>query len=511
MTATTEHPATPPPAVRPDEPESVWSFFANSRFTTLFATDMWERFSFYGLQALIFLYAVAPQSAGGLGLSPGSGGALFGLYMASMLMASLPGGWIGDRILGPRRAVLWGGVVIAIGHYCMAIPSVPTFYLGLACVAAGTGLLKPNMMALVTLLYPNVSSARREACFAFLYMSSMVSALLAPLITGFLGEKIEWHLGFGAAAVGMTIALVWYASGIRRYGSLGGTPPNPASAAERDRIVRRAGLALGLVGVLVTADALAGTFQVEHLLAVVGLTAIVAPVAYFRYLLRRPAFTATDRRRIRGYLWVLGPSALFWMLFSQLGSSFAYFAREHTDRDVFGFLVPASWFQSAHPLFLLLVAPLSAWLWIKLGSRAGAPVKLAGGLLSSAAGFGIMVAAAVLASSGVPVSPWWLIVAFLAKACGEITFGPVGLNVSGEVAPKGYGGQLMGLYFLGAALGAGLGAQYSRLLGVLPLPVYFGIFAVASLAVGVLLAARSGAVLQTLSGDPAPRTITSNI
>lgn len=485
---------------------SVWSFFADRRFTTLFVTDLWERFSFYGMQALLFLYAVAPASEGGLGLDVGTAGALFGLYMSAVFISGLPGGWIGDRILGPRRAMLWGGIAIAAGHYCMAVPAVPTFYIGLGLIAAGTGLLKPNLPVLFTVLYPQATSARREAAFAVFYMSIQVSALFAPLVTGLLGERIAWHFGFGAAAVGMTVAVVRFIAGLRHFGDEGTRPPNPASADERRRMLRRAGLAAGVAAAVFTADALAGTFTVEHLLGLLGLSALAAPVLYYRYLLRRPAFGPVERRRLVGYLWVLGPSALFWMLFSQHGSSFSYFAREHTDREVLGFLVPASWFQSAHPLFLLLVAPLSAWLWMRLGSRAGAPVKLAGGLVTSGLGFAILACAALFAAGGTKVSPWWLLVAFLAQACGEITFGPVGLSITGEIAPEGYRSQLTGLYFLGAALGAGLGGQFSRLLGVMPLPAYFAMFALAAVGVGALLAVRSGAITRVLAvPEPAAR------
>jgi len=501
MTATAAH-----PAQQPTDRDSVWGFFADPRFTTLFVTDLWERFSFYGMQALLFLYAVAPVSAGGLGFDVGTGGALFGLYMSAVFIAGLPGGWMGDRVLGPRRALLWGGIAIAAGHYSMAVSSRPTFYLGLGLIAIGTGLLKPNMPVLFGVLYPRASSAQREAAFAIFYMSIQVSALVAPLVTGLLGERVAWHYGFGAAAIGMTVAVIRYLVGLRHFGDEGTAPPNPASPEERRRMLRRATVAAGIAGLLFTVDALAGTFTVEHLLGLLGLTALVTPVLYYRHLLRRPAFDAVQRRRIVGYLWVLGPSALFWMLFSQHGSSFSYFAREHIDREVLGFLVPASWFQSAHPLFLLLVAPLSAWLWMWLGPRVGAPVKLAGGLVTSGLGFAILAVAALLATTGVKVSPWWLLAAFLTQACGEITFGPVGLSVTGEVAPKGYESQLMGLYFLGAALGAGLGGQFSRLLGVIPLPVYFGAFALAAVAVGALLAARSHRIGQILSAPAAGTT-----
>ncbi len=405
---------------------NVWGYFRDRRFTTLFGTDLWERFSFYGMQALLFLYAVAPRSTGGLGLDVGAGGALFGLYVAGVFLAAVPGGWLGDRILGPRKALRLGLVLIALGHYCLAVPARASFVPGLVLIAAGTGLVKPNLPVMFTTLYPDAPPAQRDASFAVFYLSSQVSALIAPIVTGFLGERVTWHLGFGAAAVGMTVGLVWYTVGARRFG------PQRYRPAPRVRV-----------------------------------------------------------RVPRDYLWVLVPSALFWLLFSQLGSSFAYFARDHTDRRVLGYLVPASWFQSAHPLFLLLVAPASAWLWLRLGSRVPGLAKLAAGLLASGVGFLVMAYAATLSGTETRVSPAWLLLAFLAQALGEVSFGPVGLSLTAQAAPPGYAGRLMGRYFLGAALGAGLGGQYARLLPVLPLPWYFGILAAAALAVAALLARRA--------------------
>lgn len=477
---------------------SVWSFFRDRRFTTLFGTDMWERFSFYGMQALLFLYAVAPRSSGGLGMSAGAGGALFGLYMSVVFIAALPGGWIADRLIGPRRALLCGVVVIATGHYCLALPARSTFYVGLALLAAGTGLVKPNLPVMFTELYPGASPAQRDASFAVFYLSSQVSALLAPIVTGVLGERVNWHLGFGAAAVGMTLGTAWYLAGGRHFSDEGSRPPDPVDPAVARRVLGRAALVASALALLFAIDAAAGRFRIEHALALVGLTALAAPVLYYRRLLRRPAFSPTERARLRAYRWVLVPSALFWMMFSQLGSSFALFAARNTDRRVLGHVVPASWFQSVHPLFLLVVAPLSAWLWLRLGTRAAGPAKLAGGLLSSGVGFAVMSYAAVLAAGGARVSPVWLLLAFLAQAVGEITFGPVGLSLTSEVAPPGYRGQLMGLYFLGAALGAGLGGQYARLLDVVALPVYFGAIAVAGLLGGGVLAVRSGAVARAI-------------
>ncbi len=476
---------------------SVWSLFRNRWFSTLFLTDMWERFSFYGMQALLFLYAVAPEREGGLGLGAGTAGALFGLYISATFLAGMPGGWLGDRVLGTHRAMLWGAVGIAAGHYCMAIPARSTFYFGLVLLAIGTGLLKPNLAAIFSQIYPGASNSLREAAFSLFYMSIQVSALVGPLVTGLLGEKVHWHLGFGAAAVGMTFGVAQYVVGTRKLDGVGTTPVRPLDPETARRITRRtvavtAPIALGL-GLL----AVTGGLTLEKVLAVLGIVLIVAPVLYFRFVLRRPDLSTFQRSRLRGYLWVFVPSVLFWAMYGQLGSTFSLFAREHTDRDVGGFEVPASWFQSAHPLFLLASAPLFAWLWMRLGDKVGAPAKLAAGLVSAGLGFAVL---AVAATQGPGVSPGWLLLAFLLMVCGELSFGPVGLSVTAEVSPAGHGSQMMGLFYLGAALGAGVGGQLARLVTVVPLQAYFATIAVVAVLAGLFLGMSARKVMRKLAG-----------
>ncbi|MFF0748926.1 peptide MFS transporter [Streptomyces sp. NPDC004267] len=480
------------------------AMFRERWFSTLFMTDMWERFSFYGMQALLFLYATAPRSDGGLGLSDGTAGALFGLYVSASFLAALPGGWLGDRVLGTHRAMLAGAVVIAAGHACMAVPAQTAFYAGLMLVACGTGLLKPNLPVIFDQMNPGASSAQRQAAFSLFYMSVQVSALIGPLVTGALGERVAWHLGFGAAAVGMTFGVLQYLHGAPSLRGARTGPSRPLPPESMRRLRRGSWAALALAVLLAAGALAAGGAALHPVLALCGLGSLVAPVWYFRRLLRGGELKAAERTRVRGYLRVFAPSVLFWAMFGQLGSVFSLFAREHTDREVAGFLVPASWFQSAHPLFLLLLAPLFAWLWLRIGrgagrkgaeagpragaARRGAGRKFAAGLGFAAVGFAVLAAGAWFADrTGGPVSPLWLLAAFLWVACGELVFGPVGLSSTAETAPEGHRGRMMGLFYLGAALGAGLGGQLSRLVGVLPLWTYLAGFAAAAAVTAVLL------------------------
>lgn len=484
------------PAPVPDGAgQSVWSMFRERWFSTLFLTDMWERFSFYGMQALLFLYATAPAAEGGLGMSDGTAAALFGLYISASFLAAMPGGWLGDRVLGSYRAMLCGALVITAGHCCMAAPARETFFLGLALVAAGTGLIKPNLPVMFDQMKPGADSSQRQAAFSLFYMSIQVSALVGPLVTGLLGERVNWHLGFGAAAVGMAAGVLQYVRGAPSLRGARTGPARPLPAPALRRLVRLSWTGGAVAALLAGAVMAVGGVPLEPVLAVCGLASLVLPVWYFRRMLRGREVDAAQRARVRGYLRIFVPSVLFWAMYGQLGSVFSMFAREHTDREVGGFTVPASWFQSAHPLFLLALAPLFAWLWLRIGPRLKTGRKFGSGLLCAAAGFAVLSAGAWLASDGgVPVSPLWLLGAFLCMTCGELVFGPVGLSTTAESSPDGHGSRMMGLFYLGAALGAGLGGQLAHLVGTVPLWAYLAGFAGAAAAMGLILPRRAPAL-----------------
>lgn len=491
--------AAKPAQTPPPEPGSRGFLGRPGWFVTLFGTDMWERFSFYGMAALLFLFAAEPTASGGLGLGNSTAAALFGVYLSTVFMASLPGGWLGDRIFGPRRATLYGGVLIALGHLTMAIPAVPTFFAGLLLLAAGTGLLKPNLATMLAAFYPRDARAERDAGFSIFYMSIQISAVIAPIVTGFVGELVDWHLGFGVAAVGMGIGLFQYVRGTRHFNGIGEQPERPATPHERRRALRIAvGIAVVVVGLL-GADALAGTFELRHALMLAGLISVVAPIACFTYLLRHPDMTPVERGRIRSYIWVFLTAALFWMIFVQGGSVFSLFAKVSTDRELGAFTMPASWFQSATPLGMLLVAPLFARLWMRVGDRIGAPVKFAMGLGFMGLSLLVMGAATASAGDGDLVTPLWLMAACLLMACGEIAFAPVGMSVTTGIAPPAFVSQMIGMFWLAAALGAGLGSQVARFSEHdTPGVGYFLVIGLVALTIGAALAAFGGPLRRRL-------------
>lgn len=460
-------------------------------FVTLFLTDMWERFSFFGMHAILVLFAVAAPQDGGLGLPRAQALALFGAYVGMVFLAAMPGGWVGDRILGERRSTLIGGVVIALGHYTMLLPTAAAAYAGLALIACGTGLLKPNMLALLGRFFGPGQSTEREATLSVFYVSIQISALAAPLVTGFLGETVNWHLGFGAAGVGMTFGVLQFAWGSRSFGDVGREPGHPATRAELRRAGRRVALAIVIVGALAAADVVNGSFQLMHVVAAMGLLTLVTPMLCFLGLRRNPTLGTADRTRVTAFGWVLAATALFWMYVIQASSLLSLFAKRSTDRRLASFELPASWFQSATPLFMLLIAPVAAWLWARSGGRVSLPVKLALGLALAAGSMAVMSGASSFASGGHLVSPLWLVTVFFLLACGEVVLAPVGLSASVDIAPISFAGRTMGLYWMCSAFGAGVGSQIVHLVDVLPQPVYFLVLAaIGSMATVALLTGR---------------------
>lgn len=480
------------------------TFFGYPRwFGTLFVVDMWERFSFYGLLAILYLYLVAAPASGGLGMDPTDAAALLGIYMALVFMASLPGGWVSDRVLGPRRATLWGGVAIACGHTVLALPWEASLYPGLGLVVAGTGLVKPSMAAMVGRMFQG-RPERREAAFSVFYVSIQVSALFAPLATGYAAERIDWHLGFGLAAAGMAVGLVHYTVGMRGLGEVGALPGDPLPPGQGRAVARRVLLWGGAPLAAVAALTAAGLLSAQHVLMLVGAGVIVVPVVYCVRLVRGRR-DGGERVRLGAFVWMLVASAVFWMLFAQGPALLNLFALESVDRSVAGFTVPASWFQSAQPLFLLMLAPLFAALWIRLGARVGPAAKFSVGLLFGGAAFAVMSWTALGAQDS-PVSPWWLLGVYLLLVVGELAVAPVGLSLASQVAPRGLDGQVLGAFWLFAATGAALGGQFARLSAHLGEPLYYLALGAAGLVAALALAlARRG--LETRLSTPAAQAI----
>jgi len=463
------------------------SFFGHPRgLSTLFFTEMWERFSYYGMRALLILFMTATVANGGLGFSTSKAGAIYGLYTSMVFLLSLPGGWLADRIIGLRRAVLWGGVVIALGHFSMAIPSLTTFYLGLALIVLGTGMLKPNISTLVGTLYSE-NDVRRDAGFSIYYMGINIGALISPLVCGYLGENINWHYGFGAAGVGMTLGLVQYTLGAKYLGEAGLT----GSRTEGDFRLLKRSLSGALIVILAGAGvALSGVlpFSAEGLSDVFGviLTAIV--VVFFVWLLTAKGYSSVERGRFWAILVLFIASAAFWSAFEQAGSTLNLFAERNTNMHQWDFplwgLFRASYFQSFNSIFLIALAPVFAWLWVRLGrSEPTSTAKFSWGLVFVGLGFAILIPIA----NSTNASPWWLTLTYLLHTIGELCLSPVGMSAMTKLAPARIGGLMMGAWFLSISVGDFIGGRLASVYETFPLPLLFGIVAAFCIVLGALL------------------------
>lgn len=430
--------------------------------TTLFFTEMWERFSFYGMLALLVLF-LTDQTRGGFGLSDQTATAIYGIYTAFVYLVALPGGWIADRLWGARHAVWIGGLVIMCGHFVLAIPSVAAFVGGLLLVVLGTGLLKPNVSALVGELY-TADDPRRDAGFTVFYMGINLGAVLGPLVCGALAT-IDWRYGFAAAGVGMLAGLAQFRLMRRHLGAAGLAPGSPVTPSLRTRAWSVIG-AVVIAVVLLLAAGVAGLVAFDALLLARGTTAALAvgTLAYFGYLFAAGGLDPNERRRMVVIVVLVLASAVFWAGYQQFGASLNLFAERYTLREFAGFEIPTSWFQSLNPLFLILLAPCFSLLWVALARRRlepSAPAKFGLGLLLLGLGFAVMIGAATLVAAGQQVWPTWLVFTYLFHTMGELALSPVGLSAMTKLAPRRFVGQMLGLWFLCTALGSSVAGLVS--------------------------------------------------
>jgi len=435
------------------------AFFGHPRaLSTLFFAELWERFSYYGMRALLVLFLVDAVGRGGFGLDDASATALYGLYAAGVYIASLPGGWIADRLLGGQRAVLWGGALITLGHLILSLAgSLGAFCAGLLVIVLGTGLLKPNIASLVAALYPG-GGARRDAGFTVFYMGINIGGMFGPFATAWLAQRYGWHVGFLAAALGMAIGLAWYLGTRHKLGDAGRLPaPHPRGDAGRARDGKRAltGLAVLALGAAVLASGVTqlGPVQLRGyaiwvILSLVG--------AWFGYLLGFAGLEPAERRRAGALGLLMLASTVFWSGFEQAGSSMTLFAERFTDRSLGGFEIPTGWFQMLNSAFIIVFAPMFSALWTALGSRGrdlSTGLKFVLGLGGMAAGFVVMAAGAKLVAAGGLAGPGWLIGAYLLHTFGELALSPVGMSAATKLVPARFTGQSMGLWYASMSLG----------------------------------------------------------
>jgi proton-dependent oligopeptide transporter, POT family len=469
---------------------------------TLFFTELWERFSYYGMRAILILYMTSSAASGGLGMSAAQAAPIYGLYTAGVYFTAIPGGWIADRLLGLQRSVLAGAILIALGHYCLALNSMPMFYAGLVLIVMGTGLLKPNISSIVGQLY-RPDDPRRDAGFSIFYMGINLGAWISPLIVGFLAQdprflrwlaamgihsQFGWHWGFGAAGVGMTVGVFWFLRGRRHLGSAGllSAPPERPGATWAK-----------LVAVLVAGGLLLWALWSYKDFVILGGT-----VVFFAWLLRQARDTV-ERKRTYALIVLFVFSTLFWAGFEQAGSSLNLFADRNTRTSFLGWEYPPSWLQAVNAMFIWMLAPVFAWIWIRLGRHEpSSPAKFAYGLLFVGLGFLVVAWAAKISldGGGARVGVMWLVTVYLFHTIGELCLSPVGLSTVTKLAPTRLVGSMMGVWFLSLSLGNFIGGRVAGLFETFPLPQLFGAVFLTTAGSALVLALLVRPISRLMSG-----------
>ena len=537
------------------------TFFGHPKgLATLFFTEMWERFSYYGMRALLVLFMTTPLAEGGLSFSGETTGAIYGLYTCFVYLLALPGGWVADRLIGARKAIWYGGITIMIGHFILAIPNEISFFIGLIFIVVGTGLLKPNISAIVGDLYGSDEDAKRDAGFYIFYMGINVGAVLGPLLCGYFAQNVNWHLGFALAGVGMAFGLLQYRLTSGYLGEIGLKPNIEVDDSDYSS-TGNSKIAIGmLLATIVLIAGLQFTGYID-LLTATGIAEatiiliVLIALAYFGYVLLAGGLNEAEKKRVCVIFILIACASVFWSGFEQHGSSFNLFARDFTDlllgpinipqisgpivalvialysffkwkKYVFlnqelwewlkwftlvllvgfftfmawlfyqiigGWEMPATWFQSINPFFLITLAPVFGAMWIQLAARnlnPRTPVKFALGLILVGVGFYLMVVAAGIAAQGLKAGAYFLIVTYFLHTCGELCLSPVGLSTMTKLAPKRYVSQMMGMWFVGTAAGnlvAGLVAGRFNPDDLNEMPNLFMNFVYSGIGVGLLL------------------------
>jgi proton-dependent oligopeptide transporter, POT family len=424
---------------------------------TLFLTEMWERFTYYGMRAVLILFMVAAVSKGGLGLDDKTASAVYGMYVGGTYLFGLFGGWVADRLLGAQRSVVSGAVLIIVGNLMLALGSEAVFFGGLLVITIGVGLLKPNASAMVAALYPEGGS-RRDAGFSFFYMGINLGALIGPLLVAPFADRFGWRWGFALPALGMTLGAAQFLWTRHYLGQAG------VAAAEGQRRSWTPVLVLGAALALIVLLTLSGLVRLDAVTVAASASwaMLALGVAYFAYLLLFAGLSAVERKRVLVMVALVAASVTFWAGYEQTGASMNLFADRYTDRHVFGWNMPAGVLQAVNPLFIIVFAPVFAALWIALGKRGrdlNAAAKFGAGLILLGLGFIVMYLASQHVLAGAQVLPTWLLLTYLLHTFGELSLSPVGLSYMSKLAPPRFVGQVMGMWFLSMALGSNLAGQ----------------------------------------------------
>ncbi|CAM4148858.1 peptide transporter [Bacillus manliponensis] len=456
---------------------------------TLFFTEFWERFSYYGMKALLIYYMYYEVSKGGLGLDKTTAASIMAIYGSLVYMSGIIGGWVADRLLGTTKAVFYGGVLIMIGHIILALPAGATaLFVSMAFIILGTGFLKPNVSSVVGDIY-SAEDHRRDAGFSIFYMGINLGAFTAPFIVGTVGQTYNFHLGFGLAAIGMLLGLIVFVMTKKKnLGLAGTTVPNPLTEDEKGRVFKQIGIGIFFIVLLSALAFKMGFATIDNFTLLISLLGVVIPTAYFIVMYRSPKTTEVERSRLIAYIPLFIAATMFWTIQEQGSIILAIYADQRTQLSFAGLDLQPAWFQSLNPLFIIFFAPVFAWLWLKLGNRQpSTPKKFAIGLLFAGLSFIVMIIPAYMNGTESLVNPMWLVLSFFLVVMGELCLSPVGLSVTTKLAPAAFSAQTMSLWFLSSASAQAINAQLVRLYSPETEVLYFGAIGLASIILSVAL------------------------
>lgn len=461
----------------------------------LFGVEMWERFSFYGMQGILLYYLYFSASEGGLGFDKTEATSIVGAYGGLVYLSTILGGWVADRLLGSERTLYYSAIMIMFGHISLAaLPGIAGVGVGLTLIGIGSGGVKANATAIVGQLYAE-GDLRRDAGFSIFYMGINLGALVGPLLTGLLQSKIGFHAGFAAASVGMALGLIQYTLGRKHLGSAGASPSNPLPASERTRW-----LVIGAVVIVVVGALLAtGLVTAENLSDVVVGVIVVASIAYFAVILSSKELDSTERSRVVAFIPMFIASAAFWSLYQQQFTTVALYADTRLDRVVFGWEFPASWVQSINPVFIIIFAGVFAGLWTKLGERQPrTPLKFAGGTIVMGLAFLAFLPLTQPGPNSTPLES--LVFILLLFTFAELLLSPVGLSLATKLAPRAFRTQMVALFFLSVALGSAMAGTLAGFYNPKNEDPFFLWIGLASIAVGAALVAISPWISKKMMG-----------
>jgi POT family proton-dependent oligopeptide transporter len=472
------------------------TFFGQPRvLANLFGVELWERFSFYGMQGILLIYLYYESSRGGLGIDQDTATSIVGAYGGSVYLATVIGAWLADRLFGPERVLFGSAVLVMCGHLCLAlIPGLGGVAAGLILIALGSGGVKATATAIVGTLY-EPGDDRRDAGFSLFYLGINLGALVGPLLTGLLQKDAGFHWGFGLAALGMAIGLVQYAIGRRALSGQAREVANPLPPRRRPLVAVVAAVVVIVVAVL----AISGLIPAAHLSTVVVVLSIVAAIAYFGLILTSRKVDSVERKRVYAFIPMFIASAAFWSLYQQQFTVVTIYSDKRLDRDLFGWTMPVSWVQSINPVFIIVLSGAFAALWTSLGPRQpSTPVKFAAGTIVMGVAFLLFLPFAGSGPGGVPLLGLTGII--LVFTIAELLLSPVGLSLSTKLAPRAFPTQMVALFFLSVALGTAMSGTLASYYSEDHEVAYFGILGAIAVVLGLILLAISRPLSRLMGG-----------